>query len=280
VVTASGARFADGGIIGPPPTRDGSRFFTSGPGAAELLQLRDFGIDIKEVPGEVGKASGLKMCYAALTKGLQALGTELLTTARLLGVDGELAIQQSRDMAPVIAILDRALPSMIPKAYRWVGEMEEIAKTFDEVGLPGATFQGAADVYRRVAEIAGQAKSKDDLFDRLGEMSLLHRHVRLFNQGVRSGDWDPMLAYFDDDAEMVFQGLSTIGPFRGREAIKEAYQSQPPDQEMELRAVRFAGDAIEADYAWRRDAGPRSGRMILSTADGRIARLVVTFEAA
>ncbi|HKH67838.1 MAG TPA: DUF1932 domain-containing protein, partial [Reyranella sp.] len=120
IVTAAGARFADAGIIGPPPTRPGSRFFTSGPGAAELMQLRDFGIDIKNVEGEVGKASGLKMCYAALTKGLQALGTELLTTARVLGVDEELKEQQSRDMAPVIAILDRALPSMIPKAYRWV----------------------------------------------------------------------------------------------------------------------------------------------------------------
>jgi 3-hydroxyisobutyrate dehydrogenase-like beta-hydroxyacid dehydrogenase len=172
IVTSSGARFADGGIIGPPPTRPGSRLFTSGPGAAELMQLRDFGIDIKNVEGEVGKASGLKMCYAALTKGLQAIGTELLATARALGVDEELKEQQSRDMAPVIAILDRSLPTMIPKAYRWVGEMEEIAKTFEEVGLPGATYIGAADVYRRVAEVANHASTKDELFERLTEANL------------------------------------------------------------------------------------------------------------
>ena len=136
------------------------------------MQLRDFGIDIKDVEGEVGKASGLKMCYAALTKGLQAIGTELLATARALGVDEELKEQQSRDMAPVIAILDRSLPNMIPKAYRWVGEMEEIAKTFEEVGLPGATFMGAAEVYRRVAEVADQASTKDELFERLTEANL------------------------------------------------------------------------------------------------------------
>jgi 3-hydroxyisobutyrate dehydrogenase-like beta-hydroxyacid dehydrogenase len=172
VVTESGARFADGGIIGPPPTRQGSRLFTSGPGAQELCQLADFGIEIKDVQGEVGKASGLKMCYAALTKGLQALGTQLLTTARVLGVDEELAIQQSRDMAPVRAILDRQLPGMIPKAYRWVGEMEEIAKTFEEVGLPGEMFIGAAETYRRVAAIADRATTKEELLDRLAESSL------------------------------------------------------------------------------------------------------------
>jgi len=278
VVTASGARFADAGIIGPPPTREGSRFFTSGPGAAELCQLREFGIDIKDVQGEVGKASGLKMCYAALTKGLQALGTELLTTAKLLGVDDELAIQQSRDMAPVIANLDRQLPNMIPKAYRWIGEMEEIAKTFEEVGLPGATFEGAAEVYRRVAEIASEAKTKDELFDRVGEMGLLHRHVRLFNEGVRSGNWEPMLSTFSEDAEMVFEG-APVGPFRGREAIKQAYETQPPDDEIDLLGARRQGDELEADYAWRRDGGQRAGRMILSTPDRRrIARMVVTFE--
>jgi 3-hydroxyisobutyrate dehydrogenase-like beta-hydroxyacid dehydrogenase len=277
IVTEAGARFADAGIIGPPPTRPGSRIFTSGPGAGELVQLGEFGIDIKDVQGEVGKASGLKMCYAALTKGLQALGTELLTTARVLGVDDELAQQQSRDMAPVRAILDRSLSTMIPKAYRWVGEMEEIAKTFEEVGLPGATFTGAADVYRRVAEIADQAATRDDLLERLADASLLHRHVALFNHGVRSGVWEPMLADFDSDAEMVFEG-APMGPFRGREAIRAAYESQPPDDEIDVLSVRSQGNDLEADYAWRRAAGQRSGRMILSTVDRRIARLVVTVD--
>jgi hypothetical protein len=71
----------------------------------------------------------------------------------------------------------------------------------------------------------------------------------------------------------------SVGPFRGRQAILEAYRSQPPDDQIDLLAVHSVGDDhIEADYAWRREAGKRSGRMILNAIDRRISRLVVTFE--
>src|SRR5262249_61918327 len=83
----AGARFADAGIIGGPPNRSSNRTFTSGPGARELEGLREFGLDIRVLEGGVGQASGLKMCYAAMTKGVQALGAELLVAARLMGVD-------------------------------------------------------------------------------------------------------------------------------------------------------------------------------------------------
>ena len=46
--------------------------------------------------------------------------------------------------------LERGLPSMCPKAYRWVGEMEEISKTHEELDLPKNLFEGAADIYRLV----------------------------------------------------------------------------------------------------------------------------------
>jgi 3-hydroxyisobutyrate dehydrogenase-like beta-hydroxyacid dehydrogenase len=152
-VVESGARFADGGIIGPPPTRPGSRLFTSGPGATELAGLRDFGLDVRVIDGEVGKASGLKMCYAALTKGMQALGAELLVAARLLGVEEELREQHAEgDIAMVRRFIERSLPSMLPKAYRWIGEMEEIARTFEDVGIPGRLMLGAADVYTNVRD--------------------------------------------------------------------------------------------------------------------------------
>src|SRR5439155_4280219 len=119
-----GARFADAGIIGGPPTRPGNRMFTSGPGARELEKLGDFGLDIRVLDGEVGQASGLKMCYAATTKGLQALGAEVLAAARLLGVEDNLRAEQSQggDLAAVRRFIERALPSMPPKAYRWIGE--------------------------------------------------------------------------------------------------------------------------------------------------------------
>jgi 3-hydroxyisobutyrate dehydrogenase-like beta-hydroxyacid dehydrogenase len=152
-VTTAGARFADAGIIGPPPTRPGNRIFTSGPGAAEFAALGEFGLDIRVLDGDVGQASGLKMCYAAMTKGLQALGAELLVAARLLGVEDTLLAEQSEgDVATVRHFVERALQTMPPKAYRWIGEMEEIARCFEDLGLPGRLMLGAADVYTNVRD--------------------------------------------------------------------------------------------------------------------------------
>jgi 3-hydroxyisobutyrate dehydrogenase-like beta-hydroxyacid dehydrogenase len=145
----AGARFADAGIIGGPPNRSSNRIYTSGPGARELETLREYGLEIRVLEGGVGQASGIKMCYAAMTKGLQALGAELLVAARLLGVEDALSAEQNRggDLAAVRHFVERALPSMPPKAYRWIGEMEEIARCFEELGLPGRLMMGAADVY-------------------------------------------------------------------------------------------------------------------------------------
>jgi 3-hydroxyisobutyrate dehydrogenase-like beta-hydroxyacid dehydrogenase len=149
-----GIRYADAGIIGPPPTRPGSRIFTSGPGATDLAALREFGLDVRVLEGDIGQASGLKCCYAALTKGVQALGAEILVAARLLGIEDTLREQQSEgaDLATVRRFIERALPTMPPKAYRWIGEMEEIAQCFEDVGIPGRIMLGAADVYTDVRD--------------------------------------------------------------------------------------------------------------------------------
>jgi steroid Delta-isomerase len=106
---------------------------------------------------------------------------------------------------------------------------------------------------------------------------MLVEHVRRFNEGVRTGDFGPMLAAFAPDAEMVFKGVPA-GPFAGRDAIAEAYARQPPDDEVVLLGEpRVEGDAVESDYAWA-SKGTRAGRMILTAREGEIARLVVTLE--
>ena len=106
---------------------------------------------------------------------------------------------------------------------------------------------------------------------------LLHAHVEHFNRGVRSGDFAPMLEYFADDAELVFEGVP-VGPFHGKEAIAQAYRTQPPDDEVDVLDSRIEGDEIVAAYSWRADDGRRAGEMILTPAGDRIARLVITFE--
>ena len=109
------------------------------------------------------------------------------------------------------------------------------------------------------------------------DQALLTDHVERFNEGIRTGDFGPMLAGFAPDAELVFQGVPA-GPFVGRDAIAEAYRTQPPDDEVRLLGpAREEDGALVADYAWAPE-GTRAGRMILTPRVGAIARLVVTFE--
>ncbi|MCC5642967.1 DUF1932 domain-containing protein [Nostoc sp. CHAB 5824] len=153
LIESSGATFVDASIIGPPPRVPGrTRIYASGKQADEFQQLRNYGLDIRVIGDEIGQASGLKMSYAALTKGLTAIGTELLIAAHRLGLDEQLWNEVSSSQPELAAILTRSIPSMTPKAHRWIGEMEEIAETFQELGLTERIFYGAADVYRLVKD--------------------------------------------------------------------------------------------------------------------------------
>jgi hypothetical protein len=110
-------------------------------------------------------------------------------------------------------------------------------------------------------------------------LELLAEHVERFNTGVRSGDFEPMLELFADDGELAFEGVP-VGPFHGRDAIAAAYRDQPPDDEIEVLEAVEAGDEVLARYAWLRDEGRAAGDLRLTRAGDRIARLVVTFDAA
>ncbi|MBE8989488.1 NAD(P)-dependent oxidoreductase [Nostoc sp. LEGE 12450] len=153
LIESSGATFLDASIIGPPPRVPGrTRIYASGKQTDEFQQLRNYGLDIRVIGDEIGQASGLKMSYAALTKGLTAIGAELLIAAHRLGLDEQLWEEVSSSQPELAAILTRSIPSMTPKAHRWIGEMEEIAETFQELGLTERIFYGAADVYRLVKD--------------------------------------------------------------------------------------------------------------------------------
>jgi hypothetical protein len=103
-------------------------------------------------------------------------------------------------------------------------------------------------------------------------LNLLARQVESFNHGVRTGDWSPMLELFREDAELEFVGIS-VGPFRGRDAIGEAYRAQPPDDEIVVLEDR--GDS--ALYAWSKEVELPAGELHLEERDGRIARLRVLY---
>jgi steroid delta-isomerase len=106
---------------------------------------------------------------------------------------------------------------------------------------------------------------------------LLQEHVERFNAGVHSGDWGPMLAQFEEDAELEFRGIP-VGPYGGKEAIAAAYREQPPDDELRVLELRKREDGVETRYAWLAAPEIAAGEMILTAAGGRISKLVVTFD--
>jgi 3-hydroxyisobutyrate dehydrogenase-like beta-hydroxyacid dehydrogenase len=154
VIEAAGGRFVDAGIVGPPPREDSraTRFYASGAHAGSLAALNDFGLDVRVIGERIGDASALKMCYAALNKGTIALMTGISVMAERLGVEAPLDQELQLSQDAVRRRMHSQVPGMVPKAHRWIGEMEEIAKTFSEADLTPAIFEGIADIYRLVAE--------------------------------------------------------------------------------------------------------------------------------
>ncbi len=155
ILSASRCRFVDGGIIGGPPPADprfaGPRFYASGPDAPALARLGRYGLDIAVIEGPIGAASGLKLSYAGLTKGLTALGAAMVAGAARAGLADALRTELLRSQPDLIARLERHLPPMVPKAYRWVAEMEEIAQFLGGEDQGAAIYRGAARLYERIA---------------------------------------------------------------------------------------------------------------------------------
>jgi 3-hydroxyisobutyrate dehydrogenase-like beta-hydroxyacid dehydrogenase len=154
-----GIAFVDGGIIGGPAWEAGATWlYLSGKQAQHAADCFSGGRLQTEVIGErVGKASALKMCYAAYTKGSTALLCAVLGAAEGLNVREDLERQWSRDDSGFAQIASQRARTVTAKAWRFAGEMEEIAATFAEAGMPGGFHKAAAEVYQRLAEFKGRS---------------------------------------------------------------------------------------------------------------------------
>ena len=166
IMTDAGVIFIDGGIIGAPPKagQSNTRIYCSGPDTRALESLTESGLEVRVVGTQVGQASGLKMVYAASTKGITALWTELLVAAKALGLEEALMAEFRMSRVDTSEVMKARVTSMPRRARRWIGEMEEIAATFEGVGLTPRMLLGAADVYRLVSEtpLADQTSREPD----------------------------------------------------------------------------------------------------------------------
>jgi 3-hydroxyisobutyrate dehydrogenase-like beta-hydroxyacid dehydrogenase len=160
-VAAAGATFVDGSIVGPPAWKPGRTWlYLSGQDAGAVSACFVAGpLETVVMDDTIGKASALKMCFAAYTKGTTALLCAILGTAETLGVREALEAQWSREGADFAGGAERRVRSVTAKAWRFAGEMDEISATFQDAGLPGGFHTAAAEIYRRMAGFKDAAQT-------------------------------------------------------------------------------------------------------------------------
>ncbi|GAB2460501.1 HAD-IA family hydrolase [Jatrophihabitans fulvus] len=158
-----GHELVDGALSGPPPAPGGTtRLYLAGPSAPVLAALPAPGVEVVVLDGPAGSASALKMCTASMYKGTTALVTQAMLTARHHGV-----------LEPFLADVAHRWPHDVPrwpadvglaasKAARFADEMREIAATQHTAGLPPGLFDGAGDVYARIAATPAAARSPEE----------------------------------------------------------------------------------------------------------------------
>jgi 3-hydroxyisobutyrate dehydrogenase-like beta-hydroxyacid dehydrogenase len=152
IVTASGASFVDGGIIGSPVKQAGTtRLYLSGEHATEIAALFSRSmLDARAIGAEPGAASALKVAYAAWTKCTDALVLAIRAYAEHEGVDAALLDEWRISQPPLEKKCSRAAAVAVPKAWRYVGEMREIAEAFEAAGLPAGFHNAAAEICERL----------------------------------------------------------------------------------------------------------------------------------
>jgi putative dehydrogenase len=153
-IAPTGCLFVDCGIIGPPPKgKDFSpRFYACGEAAQRFATLRQFGLDVRVLEGSLSAASALKMSYAGITKGTQAIGAAMMLAAARVGSAEALFEELSFSQKEMLAQFKQQLPMMPAKAYRWIAEMQEIAGFVGDDPAARELYEGAAHFYQRIAE--------------------------------------------------------------------------------------------------------------------------------
>jgi len=162
ILDGVGIRCVDAAIRGGAAV-DGKpqpRIYASGTGATEFAALNSYGLDIRVIGERAGQASGLKICGAAVSKGVVLLTLQAFTAAKVMGVEKELRDDLGANAQ--LQAAERRASNFGPDAYRWASEMDEIAATMDTIGLSPDTFAGFAALCRLAeATVLGQQTKED-----------------------------------------------------------------------------------------------------------------------
>jgi 3-hydroxyisobutyrate dehydrogenase-like beta-hydroxyacid dehydrogenase len=140
IVDGAGGRYVEAAVMSPfPPKRLATAMLLGGPHAREFLghaHKLDF-TGARFYADRVGPASATKMCRSVMIKGIEALLTESMLTARHYGVEAEVLGSLS-DLLPVgdwEKLARYMISCSLEHGVRRAEEMREVAATVREAGL-------------------------------------------------------------------------------------------------------------------------------------------------
>lgn len=138
----------DGCLIGPAADLEAVTVYLSGPNAARLDWLDRYGLETVVLGERVGQASGLKLCFAGMTKATSVIGLDLLLGAIALGIEEPLMALYRRRLPPPAQFLEARLPGNPKRAGRRADEMAELAGLLESLSISGAVFEASHDRLR------------------------------------------------------------------------------------------------------------------------------------
>lgn len=187
-ISRAGADFIDAGIIGLAPGRgQPPRFYVSGGRTDVMGKLDGRGIEIRPMGSEVGRASAIKMCYAGLTKGIRTLYTAVLVTAEKTGLLEELCEEFLHSQEAAYQQMKASVPRLPADSVRWIGEMREIAATFEAAGVTPRFHEGAEEIFSLLASTPFAAETRETM----DTNRTLEESVRVYAQHLGSGRSGP-----------------------------------------------------------------------------------------
>lgn len=171
VINAAGGRYIEAAVMSPiGPKRIASPMLLGGAHAEAFVPIaRSIGLTgVRVFSSDYGKASAAKMCRSVIVKGVEALLTESLLTARRYSVE-ETVVSSLSDLfpGPDWSELSRYMISRtLEHGKRRAEEMREVARTVEEAGLSPLMSSACAERQDRSAAFA-YALSCDSLPDML-----------------------------------------------------------------------------------------------------------------
>jgi 3-hydroxyisobutyrate dehydrogenase-like beta-hydroxyacid dehydrogenase len=153
ILSQAEAGFVDGCIIGSAAKLSRAVVYVSGPRAEEIGALKDSGFNVEVLGSKAGQASAFKIVYAGLTKGLQALLTELLLGARKFDLLREIMRRYEESFPGLVGKVGGSIAALPIHAGRRAEEMRELSRTFGHHGLKAVIAPATQKILEQIAEL-------------------------------------------------------------------------------------------------------------------------------